>query len=126
MLVHSVRTVEELAYRQEIESRISDRLRYVPTVTRENHDFACPIAQQPYDNNQRGADMFRSGELSRILDLPPADPEHDRVMLCGNPAMNREMSEWLTEHGWTQTNYKGVGTFTVEQAFVTTMSDSDD
>ena len=126
VLVHSVRTVEELAYRQEIESLISDRLRYVPTVTRENHDFACPIAQQPYDNNQRGADMFRSGELSQILDLPPADPEHDRVMLCGNPAMNREMSEWLTEHGWTQTNYKGVGTFTVEQAFVTTMSDSDD
>ena len=126
VLVHSVRTAEELAYREELESRISDRLRYVPTVTREAHDFSCPIARQPYDNNQRGADMFRSGELAAALDLPPADPEQDRVMLCGNPAMNREMTDWLTEHGWTQTTYKGVGNFTVEQAFVTTMDDADD
>ncbi|WP_019021340.1 ferredoxin--NADP reductase [Thioalkalivibrio sp. ALE23] len=126
ILVHSVRTVEELAYREELEAKISDRFRYMPTVTREDHDFACPVAQQPFDNNQRGAELFRSGELFRALDLPPADPEQDRVMLCGNPAMNREMSQWLEEHGWVQTSYKGTGTYTVEQAFVTTMDDADD
>ncbi|MGD8577120.1 MAG: ferredoxin--NADP reductase, partial [Thiohalophilus sp.] len=40
------------------------------------------------------------------------------VMLCGNPNMNKEMTEYLDEHGWTMTNYKGVGNYTVEQAFV--------
>jgi ferredoxin/flavodoxin---NADP+ reductase len=86
-----------------------ERLRYVPTVTRE-----------PHANNQRGADLFRSGELFRMLDLPAADPEHDRAMLCGNPQMNREMTDYLKANGWTMTNYKGVGNFTVEQAFVGT------
>ncbi|QKT03975.1 ferredoxin--NADP reductase [Ectothiorhodospiraceae bacterium 2226] len=107
ILVHSVRTVAELAYREELQARAGDRLRYVPTVTRE-----------PAEVTQRGADLFRSGELFDFVGLPPADPEQDRVMLCGNPTMNREMSEWLNAHGWTPTNYKGVGNYTVEQAFV--------
>lgn len=111
VLVHSVRTAPELSYRDEIEQRVGQRLRYVPTVTRE-----------PHTHNQRGADLFRSGELFRMLGLPAAEPRHDRVMLCGNPEMNREMVAHLKDHGWTMTNYKGVGNFTVEQAFVGTSS----
>ena len=109
ILVHSVRTAPELSYREEIEDRAGPQLRYVPTVTRE-----------PHANNQRGADLFRSGELFAMLGLPAADPERDRVMLCGNPDMNREMVTFLKERGWTMTNYKGIGNFTVEQAFVGT------
>jgi ferredoxin/flavodoxin---NADP+ reductase len=107
ILVHSVRTAPELSYREEIEHRAGPQLRYVPTVTRE-----------PHANNQRGADLFRTGELFRMLGLPAADPEHDRVMLCGNPEMNRDMVTFLKDQGWTMTSYKGVGNFTVEQAFV--------
>ncbi len=107
ILVHTVRSAQGLAYRDELEARAGDALRYVPTVTRE-----------PFDTPERGADLFRSGELFERLALPPAEPEHDRVMLCGNPHMNREMSDYLKERGWTMTNYKGVGNFTVEQAFV--------
>ncbi len=112
ILVHSVRTAPELSYREEIEARAGGRLRYVPTVTREPHEITG-----------RGADLFRSGELSRMLELPDPDPELDRVMLCGNPQMNKEMTAYLKEQGWTMTNYKGVGNFTVEQAFVTTQCD---
>ena len=107
ILVHTVRTVPELAYRKEIESLSGDRLYYVPTVTRE-----------PFPTPLRGADLFRSGELFAILDLPEADPEYDRVMLCGNPHMNQEMTEYLQERNWTMTTYRGVGNFTVEKAFV--------
>jgi ferredoxin/flavodoxin---NADP+ reductase len=109
ILVHSVRTASELSYREEIEARAGEKLRYVPTVTRE-----------PHVNNQRGADLFRSRKLFRMLELPDADPEADRVMLCGNPQMNREMTAYLKEQGWTMTSYRGVGNFTVEQAFVAT------
>jgi ferredoxin/flavodoxin---NADP+ reductase len=112
ILVHSVRMAAELSYREEIEARAGAKLRYVPTVTRE-----------PHANNRRGADLFRSGELFRMLDLPDADPERDRVMLCGNPQMNREMTAYLKAQGWTMTSYKGVGNFTVEQAFVATHSE---
>jgi ferredoxin--NADP+ reductase len=107
ILVHTVRTVCELAYKAEIEALTSDRLRYVPTVTRE-----------PFETPQRGADLFRSGKLFTKLGLPQADPARDRVALCGNPNMNRDMTHFLEKRGWTRTSYRGTGNFTVEQAFV--------
>lgn len=107
VLVHTVRTERELAYREELETRQDKRFVYVPTVTRE-----------PFPTPQRGADLFRSGELFSQCDLPAAAPEHDRIMLCGNPNMNKEMTAHLKERGWTMTNHKGIGNFTVEKAFV--------
>ncbi|MDX1823205.1 MAG: ferredoxin--NADP reductase [Thiohalomonadales bacterium] len=107
ILVHTVRKEHALAYREELTERTDSRFLYVPTVTREQ-----------FDPNARGADLFRSGELSSRLELPVPDPEQDRVMICGNPNMNKEMTEYLEQHGWTMTNYKGAGNFTVEQAFV--------
>jgi ferredoxin/flavodoxin---NADP+ reductase len=108
VLVHSVRRVAELAYRDEIEALAGERLRYVPTVTRE--PFATP---------ERGSDLFRSGALSQRLGLPAPDPERDRVMICGNPGMTRDMTHYLKDAGWTLTNHRGVGNFTTEVAFVT-------
>jgi ferredoxin--NADP+ reductase len=107
VLVHSVRMAAELAYRDELEAMDEPRLHYVPTVTREA--FPTP---------ERGADLFRSGALSTRLGLPPPDPELDRVMICGNPTMTRELTRHLKATGWTLTNHSGVGNFTTEFAFV--------
>lgn len=107
VLVHSVRTVAELAYRVEIEALDNAQLYYVPTVTRE-----------PFPTPERGGDLFRSGDLSRRLGLPLPDPGQDRVMICGNPEMTRELTRHLKENGWTQTSHRGIGNFTTEVAFV--------
>ena len=107
VLVHSVRTLAELAYRNEIEAMQRPQLHYVPTATRE-----------PFATRERGSDLFRSGALSRRLGLPVPDPERDRVMICGNPAMTREMTRYLKDGGWTLTSHRGVGNFTTELAFV--------
>lgn len=107
ILVHSVRTVAELAYKSEIEAMNKPNLHYVPTVTRE-----------PFKTTERGADLFRNDKLFTLLNLPPADPEQDRVMLCGNPDMNKEMTIYLKEQGWSLTNHRGIGNFTTELAFV--------
>ena len=107
ILVHTVRKLQGLAYRDELVSRSNEQFLYVPTVTRE-----------PFETTARGADLFRSGELAEKLGLPLPEAEQDRVMLCGNPNMNKEMTGHLEQHGWTMTNYKGAGNFTVEQAFV--------
>ena len=107
ILVHTVRKEQALAYRDELMARSGEQFLYVPTVTRE-----------PFEATERGADLFRNGELSNKINLPIPDPDHDRVMLCGNPNMNKEMTGYLEQNGWTMTSYKGVGTFAVEQAFV--------
>jgi ferredoxin--NADP+ reductase len=108
VLVHSVRTEAELAYREELESRTGGRFHYVPTVTRE-----------PFPTPDRGSVLFQSGALTERLGLPAVDPEHDRVMICGNPEMTREMTDHLKAAGWTITNHRGIGNFTTELAFVT-------
>jgi len=108
VLVHSVRTVAELAYRDELEARANNRFRYLPTVTRE----AFPTAE-------RGSVLLLSGALAERLKLPALDPQHDRIMICGNPGMTREMTDALKARGWTPTSHRGVGNFTTELAFVT-------
>ncbi|MEO6145635.1 MAG: ferredoxin--NADP reductase, partial [Sulfuriferula sp.] len=64
------------------------------------------------------SDLFVSGELFKTLDLPVADPEQDRVLICGNPDMNHQMTAYLRDTGWTMTNHRGIGNFSVEAAFV--------
>lgn len=113
VLVHTVRTVAELSYRDELEARAGavhedTRLHYIPTVTRE-----------PFPRNARCSDLFISGALCRELQLPQADPALDRILICGNPDMNRQMSAHLRDSGWTMTNHRGVGNYSVEAAFVT-------
>lgn len=107
VLVHTVRTPLELAYRQLIEARVDERLRYVPTVTR-----------AAFETMKRGTYLFRVGLLSARLNLPPADPRHDRVMLCGNPNMLGEMRLWLEERGWFPAAYDGPGSYAAEKAFL--------
>jgi ferredoxin--NADP+ reductase len=107
ILVHTVPTRHELAYHDEISALTGDGLCYVPTVTRE-----------AYETRGRCSDLFRSGELCTRLGLPEADPEYDRVMLCGNPHMLDDMRDHLESRGWTMTSHSGVGNFTVEKAFV--------
>lgn len=107
ILVHTVRSAKELAYKDEITALAGDRLHYVPTVTRE-----------PFEVNQRCSDLFKSGGLFSRINLPVADPQQDRIMICGNPDMNRDMTQYLQAQGWTMTSHRGVGNFTVEKAFV--------
>ena len=107
VLVHTVRNMAELVYRDELEDRAGERLRYLPTVTRE-----------PFPVTARCSDLFISCALFKQLGLPTADPELDRILICGNPAMNRQMSAYLRDSGWTMTNHAGVGNFSVEAAFV--------
>ena len=107
ILVHSVRTKSGLAFRNELESLSNQQFIYFPTVTRESFKYTA-----------RGSDLFCSGELSTILGIPELNPDLDRVMVCGNPNMNRDVKSFLLDHGWQMTNHQGVGNFTLEQAFV--------
>jgi ferredoxin--NADP+ reductase len=50
--------------------------------------------------------------------LPLPDPEQDRIMICGNPNMIREFTNYLKENDWNSTSHRGIGNFTVEKAFV--------
>ena len=113
---HGVRFVRDLGYRAYIEDELprhelvgeqaSQQLLYYPTVTRE-----------PFRNQGRITTLLESGKLSSDLGLPALDPEHDRVMICGSPAMLRDLKHLLEEKGFTEGNTSTPGAFVIERAF---------
>ena len=117
VLVHGVRHVSELAYKDSIADElpndellgeiVSDKLVYHPTVTRE-----------PFRNNGRITALMESGKLFGDLGLAPLEAEHDRVMICGGPHMLADIRAYLLAHGFTEGNHGEPGQFVVEKAFV--------
>uniref|UniRef100_A0ABX1N6F9 ferredoxin--NADP(+) reductase n=1 Tax=Aromatoleum buckelii TaxID=200254 RepID=A0ABX1N6F9_9RHOO len=98
VLVHSVRTAAELAYRDEI-ARLVDhplvgdvvhKLHYVPVVTRERVAGAL---------SARITTLIESGELERVVGFP-LDHERSRIMLCGNPQMVDDGRKLLNRLGY--------------------------
>jgi ferredoxin/flavodoxin---NADP+ reductase len=116
ILVHGVRQKDELAYHDVLVEHlpshellgdmVSSQLRYYPTVTRED-----------YRNMGRVTDLLRSGKLFEDLQLPSLEATQDRVMICGSPAMLRDLKHLLESRGFTEGNTTTPGGFVVERAF---------
>lgn len=117
ILVHGVREVRDLAYRDYIEQElpqneffgdlIQQQLIYYPTVTRED-----------FTHTGRITDLIRSGKLFQDIGLPTPTLADDRFMLCGSPAMLKETTEILDTAGFKETWKREVGQYVIERAFV--------
>jgi ferredoxin--NADP+ reductase len=66
----------------------------------------------------RITELIESGKLFSDLDVPPLDPSVDRVMICGSPAMLRDLKHSLESRGFHEGNTTTPGDFVVERAFV--------
>ncbi|MET0286554.1 MAG: ferredoxin--NADP reductase [Polyangiales bacterium] len=117
VLCHTVRQVDELAYRKTLAElpehdmlaeAIGGKLHYYPSVTRE--DFLV---------KGRITDHIRTGRVFADLGLPELDPAHSRVMLCGSEAMNAEVKALLESRGFEEGSAGERGSYLLEKAFVT-------
>ncbi len=117
ILVHGVRQVAELAYHDYLTlelpdheflgDMVSEQLLYYPTVTRE-----------PFKNQGRVTTLIETGKLQADLGLPKFDPATDRAMMCGSPALLRDLKVVLEKRGFLEGNTTKPGDFVVERAFV--------
>ncbi|HBS41040.1 MAG TPA: ferredoxin--NADP(+) reductase [Oceanospirillales bacterium] len=117
ILTHGVRWKSELAYEDYISNelpqneyfgeQIRNQLIYYPTVTRED-----------YRNQGRLTDKILAGTLTQDIGLPDLNPEHDRFMLCGSPAMLDEMTGILDSLGFKESRAGELGHYVIERAFV--------
>ncbi len=117
ILVHGVREVAELAYQDYLTHELPDheflgeivtrQMLYYPTVTRE-----------PFKNQGRITDLIESGKLQTDLGLPKFDPATDRAMMCGSPALLKDLKAILEKRGFIEGNTTKQGDFVVERAFV--------
>jgi ferredoxin--NADP+ reductase len=116
ILVHGTRQVDELAYHDVLLNHlpqheflgelVTGKLHYYPTVTRET-----------YKNMGRIPDLIESGKLAADLGMPTLNPAEDRVMICGSPAMLRDLKALLEKRGFHEGNTSKPGDFVIERAF---------
>ncbi|HEY6353225.1 MAG TPA: ferredoxin--NADP reductase [Burkholderiaceae bacterium] len=117
ILAHGVREVDELAYHDLLVEHLPQheflgemvraQLRYYPTVTRE-----------PYRNMGRITELIETGKLFADLGMPPLEAGDDRLMICGGPAMLRDLKRALETRGFHEGNTTTPGDFVIERAFV--------
>ena len=119
VLVHGVRRVDDLAWREMLAAQLADdplvaeqaatQLVYLPSVTRE-----------PFERSGRITDMVADG---RLFDAPVAgergfDKARDRAMMCGSTAMIRDTAALLEAAGLEEGSNAQPGHFVIERAFV--------
>jgi len=118
VLVHGVRVVSELAYKDAIleelprheflGEEIAAKLVYYPTVTRED-----------FPTRGRLTELVESGRMFDDIGLPPLHPSVDRAMVCGSPSMLRDTRALLDERGFVVSPHLGEpGHYVFERAFV--------
>ncbi len=116
VLVHGVREVEELAYHDYLIEHlpaheflgdlVTSKLRYYPTVTREE-----------FVHMGRITELIESGKLFEDLGVSGLDPGVDRVMICGSPGMLKDLKGMLEGRGFREGSTSIPGDFVIERAF---------
>ncbi|MEL6475283.1 MAG: ferredoxin--NADP reductase [Pseudomonadota bacterium] len=117
ILAHTCRTIGELAYGCAlvkalpddplIGELVGDKLKYYPTTTREASA-----------NEGRISDHIRDGRVFMALDLPEWNKDDDRVMICGNLALNKDIMGLCEGFGLAEGANSEPKHFVVEKAFI--------
>lgn len=109
IVVHGVRVGAHLAYREELQALAEERgraLRWVGVVSREDPPEGALAG--------RVTDALESGALEAAAGFSLA-PESSHVMVCGNPAMIRDLRALLEARGLARNRPRKPGQFTTEK-----------
>lgn len=120
ILVHTVRTLAEHAYRDELShlnkhdvlgELIDGKFVYCPTVTRE-------IDQSGFAIHGRCSTLLKNGRLYEDTQLPAFDVNSDAAMICGSTEMNQEFIQYFESIGGKCGSASERGCYVYEKAFV--------
>ena len=117
ILVHGVRQVAELAYHDYLTQELPDH-EFLGDMVTEQRLYYPTVTREPFKNQGRITDLIESGKLQTDLGLPKFDPAHDRAMMCGSPALLRDLKVILEHKGSLEGNTTKQGDFVVARAFV--------
>jgi ferredoxin--NADP+ reductase len=110
IVCYSVKTAEEMAYREDFEAllkRYPNKFHFVPFITRESTPDAI---------HSRITTFLGSDELEKRLGIQ-LTPESSHVMLCGNSAMIVEATALLQQKGLRLHNRREPGHISTEKYF---------
>lgn len=108
ILVHGVRTADELTYAdtmEQLSARHGDRFTFVPALSREPREATL---------HGRIPALLADGRLERTTGLGLA-PETSQLMLCGNQGMIQDATEYLKSRGFRKNRRSEPGHITTEK-----------
>ncbi|MFS6938184.1 ferredoxin--NADP reductase [Neisseria animaloris] len=118
ILVHGVRYKKDLAYYDRFTKELPEH-EYLGEVVKEKLIYYPVVSREEYPHQGHITDLMRSGKMFKDIGLPMMNPEHDRAMLCGSPAMLKDVSAVLNEFGLVVSPKMGQrGDYLIERAFV--------
>ncbi|GIS45947.1 MAG: ferredoxin--NADP(+) reductase [Gammaproteobacteria bacterium] len=107
VLVHGVRTSDELTYKETIDAlntKNNNKLIYIPTITREKNDGAFNVRTP--EGLKRN--LFQERAQLNIT-------QDSQIMICGNPDMINDTVELLGESGLERNRRSKPGNITLEK-----------
>ncbi len=117
VVTHTCRTNADLSYGRDVVRAAQDdplvgelaraRLRSYASTTRDKGRHVGRITER-----------VGNGQIFDDLAIPPLNPQHDRVMICGSLAMVKEFKALLERMGFTEGANNRPSDFVVERAFV--------
>lgn len=118
IVVHSVRRVSDLAYRDLLESKLKDDP-LVEDQAREQFNYIPTVTREAFPRHDRIPALIRNHVLFGPEDGDPQlNPETDRVMMCGSMEMIKECAALLEELGFEEGSNAKPADFVIEKAFV--------
>lgn len=118
VLAHGVRNINDLAYADYLERELPQH-DYLGELVREKLIYYPTVTREPFRNRGRITDAIADGVMSQAIGLPPLNPETDRIMLCGSPAMLEDICTLLDGRGFhASPRTREPGDYVIERAFV--------
>jgi ferredoxin/flavodoxin---NADP+ reductase len=117
VIVHGVRQVAELAYRDYL-TRVLPEHEFLGELVRNQMLYYPTVTREAFENEGRITTLLDSGRLQSDLSLPPLNPAEDRIMICGSPGLLKDLKQLLDVSGFKEGNTTTPGDFVIERAFV--------
>ncbi|MEO0971860.1 MAG: ferredoxin--NADP reductase [Pseudomonadota bacterium] len=119
VLVHGVRRVSDLAYREFLTNTLPQN-EYLGDMVRKQLHYLPSVTREPFALQERIPALLEAATRDGgVLHGRPLDPAHDRAMICGSMEMLRDTVATLDHHGFAVSAQQGVpGDYVIERAFV--------
>lgn len=117
VLVYACRQVAELEFATQTVVALREHELLGPMIG-ERLFFYASVTREPFHRQGRITDLIASGKLFDDLKQPSLDATKDRVMICGNPDMTKDLRQMLFNTGFVEGNSNHPAEFVVEKAFV--------
>tara|TARA_B100000989_G_scaffold88359_2_gene63880 strand:- start:11597 stop:12364 length:768 start_codon:yes stop_codon:yes gene_type:complete len=115
ILTHTVRTVNELAYRDFLDNLNEDDI--YSQITKGNFIYFNTVTRENYLRQGRITKWINNNTLWKEVGTETFDPSKDRVMICGSEDMTYELKDKFEKLGSSEGSTKIQGGFVIEKAF---------